>query len=170
MKFKYSITVKRPVNEVFDYLTDFSNYQKIFSANVETKQVSCGPVSVGSKMSCVSKFLGKRMEEHFVVTSYELNKHIEKKSLPGSTIPTSDIISVKPVEMGTEITIIVHAEPAGFFKLATPLIRSKVDKILSKDIINLKSSLESPSFAKLVNVDNEQLGNDQVTREVEKVA
>lgn len=133
--------------------------------------MSCGPVGVGSKMSCVSMFLGKRMEEHFVVTSYELNKYIEKKSLPGSTIPTSDIIRVKPVEMGTEITIIiVHAEPTGFFKLATPLIRSKVDKILSKDIINLKRILESPSFAKSANADHEQLGNDPVTKEVGKAA
>jgi len=143
MRLNYSVTVKRPVNEVFDYLTDFSNHQKIFSANVESKQVSSGPVGVGTKMTNIAMFMGKRMEEHFVVTSYCQNEHIEKKSLPGSTLPTSDVMTVKAVADGTEISIEVWAKPKGFLKLAVPLIRAKVDKILSKDIQNLKELLES---------------------------
>jgi len=143
MKLNYSVTVKRPVNEVFDFLTDFSNHQKIFSANVESKQVSSGPVGVGTKMTNVAMFLGRRMEEHFVVTAYSQNEYIGKKSLPGSSLPTSDMMKVTAVEDGTEISIEVWAEPKGFLKLATPLIRAKADKILSKDIQNLKELLEA---------------------------
>jgi len=151
MKLEYIIKVNRKVNDVFSFLTDFSNHEQIFSANIESKQTSVGPVGVGTKMTNVAMFMGKRMEEHFVVTSYKLNDHIEKKSLPGSSIPTSDIMNVKPVEGGTEITITVYAKPRGFLKLATPIIKSKVDKILLKDIQNLKCILESTSFTKFIN-------------------
>lgn len=154
---------------MFAFLTDFSNHQRIFSVNLETKQVSCGPVGVGSKMSCVSSFLGKRIEEHFIVTSYKLNDHIEKKSLPGSSIPTSDIIKVKAVKEGTEITMTVYGEPSGFLKLAAPLIKFKVDKILSKDMINLKRILESDSLDKRENTTHIQLSNELAERDVETV-
>ena len=143
MKLSYTVTVKRPVNEVFDYLTDFSNHEQIFSANIESKQVSEGPVGIGTKMTCVSKFMGKRMEEHFIVTSFSKNEYIAKKSLPGSSLPTSDTMTVRAVDGGTEITIEVLAEPKGFLKLAAPLIRAQADKILSKDIKNLKLLLEA---------------------------
>lgn len=137
------ITIDKPVETVFEYISTHENHEKIFSANVSSKQVTEGPMGVGTKVTNVAKFMGSTMEEKFEIIQFEKNKVIEKKSIPGSTHPTADKITFYAKENSTEIVMDVIAWPTGFFKYILPIITPMVRSILKKDLKNMKNLIES---------------------------
>lgn len=138
LNFEYSIQINRPEQEVFEYLSDFNNYHHVFHANINSKQTSEGPVQVGTTMRNLAKFLWKNMEEHFVVTEFEPEKRILKKSLSGSTFYTTDEIIFTDENGGTKLAVKVYAEITGIMKIMAGVVRKKVAKILTNDPENFK--------------------------------
>ncbi len=57
-----SVTIDRPVEEVFAFLSNYENDPKWSSATVEGKKTSEGPIGVGTTWRSVSKVLGRRTE------------------------------------------------------------------------------------------------------------
>ena len=81
MQFDIKVKINKPVKEVFTYVSSFDNHADLIGANIHSKQTSEGPVEVGTTMRNVAKFMGIKMEEHFVVTEYIPNKLIAKESI-----------------------------------------------------------------------------------------
>lgn len=143
MKIIQSVEINKTPEEVFAFINNLSNHTYIFKANIESKQISEGPIGVGTKMKNVAKFLGKNIEEHFVITSYAPNDHIKKESVAGSTFPTWDVMSVKPTAQGTLFTFDVWAKPVSYLKLFGPLLKPIVSRAIKKDLYNMKKILET---------------------------
>ncbi|MFZ5552222.1 MAG: SRPBCC family protein [Bacteroidota bacterium] len=143
LHFEHSVYIQRPKSEVFAYLSDFNNYHHVFSANINSKQTSEGPVQPGTTMRNLAKFLWKNMEEHFVVVDYEPGKRIFKKSLPGSTFYTTDEMLFEEENGQTKLTVKVYAEITGFMKLFAGAIRKKVASILVKDLDNFRDKMNA---------------------------
>ena len=144
MEIVKSVTINKSATDVFSYVSDFSNHKDIFSMNIDARQDTEGPVCVGTRMTTVAKFLGKPLEDHFVVTEFELNRKITKKSLPESTVPSSDTVVLEPVDaQTTNVRWYLYAEPKGYFKIFGPLLKPMVSRVLAKDLLKLKKLLES---------------------------
>ena len=57
-----SIIINRPIEEVFAYLTDAGNNPQWDLGLVEVRQTPERPVGVGTRITEVRKFLGRKME------------------------------------------------------------------------------------------------------------
>ncbi len=143
MTIQIKVHIHKPAEEIFAYISNFSNHKEMFSANLDSKQTSEGPVGVGTTMRNIAKFMGMKMEERFVVIGYEPNKFIKKQSAPGSTFVTSDKMSLEAVNGGTLFTLDCDADFTGFMKLLDGFMEKQVGKILTKDINLLKEKFES---------------------------
>jgi len=105
-KFKFSVTINRPVEEVFAFLSNYENDPKRSSATVEGTKTSEGPIGVGTTWRSVSKVLGRRIESELEHIEYELNRKIAIKQTSGP-YPHTFIGTLELVEGGTK-DLIAH--------------------------------------------------------------
>jgi len=143
MKIQIKVNINKPAEEIFSYLSYIPNHKEIFSANLDSKQTSEGPLGVGSTMRNIATFMGMKMEERFVITEYQPNKVMTKQSAPGSTFVTSDKMTLEPVKGGTMFTLDVTADFKGVMKLLDGFMERQVGKILTKDLERFKENFES---------------------------
>jgi hypothetical protein len=69
--FENTVMIRRPIEEVFGFLSQFENVPKWNYAIVETRRVSEGPVGVGTIYHQV-RSVPSRSEERFEVTAFNL--------------------------------------------------------------------------------------------------
>jgi uncharacterized membrane protein len=142
MQFEIRVQINKPVKDVFKYLSNFSNHSDIMKANIDSRQTSQGPVQVGTTMRNVAKFMGRKMEEHFIVTEFVQDKIIAKESVPGSTFVSSDKMTFEEVNGGTLLTVSVRANLTGLMKLFDNYLNKKVMQALTEDMERLKKNFE----------------------------
>jgi uncharacterized membrane protein len=136
------IDIDRPRLEVASYASDPDNatswYQNITS--VEWK--SPKPLTVGSRVAFVARFLGRRLEY-----TYEV-----KELVPGERFVQSTAEGPFPMETtytwndnaagGTTMRLRNRGEPAGFAALVTPVMAGAMRRANQKDLARLKAILE----------------------------
>jgi len=142
LKIETSIVINRPVEEVFAVLSNVENNSKWSSAFLEAKQTSAGPIGVGTTWRVVQKALGQRIEGEVEVTEYEPNQKWAQKSKSGP-FPVEVWQTYEPVAGGTRVSIVLEAEPGGFFKLAEPLLKAMLKRNIENDLANLKDLMDA---------------------------
>lgn len=141
MHVKNSITINRPVEEVFDFVTNYQNNSKWQTGVIVAEFTSPGPVSVGSTFRYDADFMGRKMETTGEITAYDPPQIFGWKSTSGP-FPMSGSTSFESVEGGTLITDSIGGEPGGFFKIAAPLLAKQLQDQSAKDLEKLKKLLE----------------------------
>lgn len=74
MKVKESITIKAPIEKVFDHWTDVERYSEWADPVIQREKLTKGPVRSGSRFHCIDKWPGKEVEFEMEITEYERNK------------------------------------------------------------------------------------------------
>jgi uncharacterized protein YndB with AHSA1/START domain len=142
LKVEVSVVINRPVEEIFEFLANPENDPKWQSGVLEAEQTSKGPRGVGTTDREARKFMGRQFDQTFVVTEYEPNRMIKKKTTSGPmAIDTS--YAFESVEGGTKVTLVGGGDVGGFFKLADPLISRMAKRQIEADLANLKDMLEA---------------------------
>jgi uncharacterized protein YndB with AHSA1/START domain len=142
MRVEESIKIDRPVEEVFSYVANPENLPEWSGLAIEVKDAPV-PLGEGDTFSVVGKFLGRRFETPFELTSYEPNRHYTHRAR-GGPIPDQDwTYTYEEVSGGTRLTRTVEGEPGGFFKLAEPLIERALKRQVRTDMETLKDLLEA---------------------------
>jgi len=141
IKVAVSLVINRPVDEVFAFLGDLENNMRWRSSQVEVRKTSKGPIAVGTTYRMVNSVLGRRIEGEGVVTEYEPNRKYTSVSRSGY-LPLKAQRVFEPVAGGTRVTLILQAEPAGFFKIAQPLLATMARRRIESDAANLKDLME----------------------------
>ena len=142
VKVEVSAVINRPIEEVFDYMSDPGNGPKWQSGVLEAEQTSKGPMGVGATNREVRKFMGRQIDQTFEITEYEPNRMIKQKTISGPmTLDT--IYAFESVEGGTRVTMGGEGDSGGFLKLADPLINRMAKRQMGADLANLKDMLEA---------------------------
>lgn len=144
LEFETQIIIDKPVEEVFQFLSQQENHKHIFEANIECQQITEGPMRVGAEVVNTASFLGSKMKEHFEIIEFEENKTIRKKTLPDSTHPSEDcftLTAVNPTQTKVELYLI--AWPTGILKYLFPIVKPLFIKRVKKDLIGFKAYVES---------------------------
>ncbi len=142
VKVEVSAVINRPVEEIFDYISNPENGPKWQSGVLEAEQTSKGPSSVGATIREVRKFMGRRIDQTFEITEYEPNRMIKQKTISGPmTLDAS--YAFESVEDGIRVTIGGEGDSGGFFKLADPIINRMAKRQMEADLANLKDLLEA---------------------------
>ena len=139
IKVENSVTIDAPVEKVFDYVNDPENAAK-WQSGVDAIEHQ-GQQAVGSQFTEVRKFMGREMRTTLQITELQPNKVYAAKTLSGP-VPYEVKVNFESVDGGTKMTIIVEAEPGGFFKLAEGAVRKQLESGMDEDNQTLKKILE----------------------------
>jgi len=115
--FTTSTTIERPVEDVFEVMSDPANDHRWSSAVVEAELTSPGPAGVGTTARYVTQILGGRFEYEWEITEFETNRKLVARSHGTPVAPVRAAMTFEPVSGGTRVTVVYEAELRGLLKL-----------------------------------------------------
>ncbi|MEU9685952.1 SRPBCC family protein [Amycolatopsis japonica] len=137
------IVIDAPRDEVAAYAADPSKapswYANIKSVEWETPP----PLAVGSKIAFVAEFLGRRLAYTYEVTDHVPGERLTMRTAQGP-FPMETTYTWTTEGSGTRMTLRNQGTPAGFTKLAAPLLTTKMRHANTTDLHTLKALLERP--------------------------
>ncbi len=142
LKIEVEVFIKRPSQEVFDYISNFENNPNWQGGMVSAKFTSEGPLQIGSTYVQEAKFLGRPVHSDFEVIAFEPGRMVKATTRSGS-FPITFTRMVEPKDGGTQVKAIVEGDASGVYKLTEPLMTFMVKRSVSGDYKNLKAILES---------------------------
>jgi uncharacterized membrane protein len=141
IKVEKSVTINKPVNEVFAFSQSMDNYTN-WQSDVASVKMDEGPDNtVGSSYTEVRKFLGREMRTTLEITAFKENEKWAAKVVKGP-VPYVVTMTYESLPEGTKISTVVEGEPKGFFKLAENMVAKSIEDGLEKDFGKLKNLLE----------------------------
>ena len=136
-----SINIRRPVDEVFAYVSNLQNGPQWQTGLLEVRPVASGRLGVGSEFTSVRKFLGKKIEAVVEIAAYEPNSKMTIKS-PSASSPFEEWYLFEPTNEGTRLSTGIELHTSGLTGLAEPLIASSLKRAMESDFDDLKDLLE----------------------------
>lgn len=139
------ITINRPVEEVFAYVSDLTRGPEWQPGLVEVRRITEGPEGVGTQYTGVRKFMGRKMESVIEFTTYEPNKKLVFKSISGDS-PLVQSFLFEPTPEGTKLIARLELQTPGLMSLAKPLIASSLKRDVDTNYSILKNLLENKAI------------------------
>jgi carbon monoxide dehydrogenase subunit G len=137
-----SIFIKRPLQDVFNLITDPAKTSFWQSMTESAEWSSNGSHGVGSTQRVVARFLGRKIESEIEVTAWEPPHRIDWKFVNGP-YPAEVSNTLEPQGEGTLLTSQSQGEMGSFFKLAEGLVARQLEKQLDANFETLKLLMES---------------------------
>jgi len=137
------IVISKPRSEVAAYASDPDNaaswYQNIESVEWKTSK----PLTVGSRVAFVARFLGRRLAYTYEVTELVPGERFAQRTMEGPfPMETTYTWEDNPAG-GTRMKLRNRGEPSGFSGLAAPVMASAMRRANQKDLAQLKAILET---------------------------
>jgi hypothetical protein len=139
------IVIRRPAGQVADYAADPANAPEWY-ANIESvRWRTPPPAGVGSSMDFVAHFLGRRLAYTYEVVDFEPGRRLVMRTAQGP-FPMETTYTWQPLgEASTRMTLRNRGEPAGFARVARPVLAAAMRRANRKDLATLKRILEGVS-------------------------
>ena len=138
-----SIFIGRPVEEVFAYMNDVSREHEWQPQLREAAQSPPGPPRVGTERRYVSEFMGRRVENTYVIRAYEPNRRLVLETTPDSSLSAKTEVRWVPAEGGTEVAMSIEGSPKGPLKFVPRrLLEATFEKEVERTLSLLKERLE----------------------------
>ena len=136
------IEIARPRDVVAAYACDPDNATAWY-ANIETVQWrSPRPLRPGSQLAFVAHFLGRRLEYTYAVREHVPGERFAMSTAEGP-FPMETTYTWEDAPGGTRMTLRNRGEPAGFAKLAAPMMARAMTRANRADLRRLKEILEA---------------------------
>lgn len=143
---RLSVVVARPLDDVFEYMNDVSREKEWQPQLEKAEQIPPGPTAVGSERRYVSSFMGRRVENRYVVRVWEPKRRIVLQTTPDSTLDATSEVTWEPVDGGTKVSMAVDGRPKGALKLLPRKVLERTfENELTETLRRLKRALESGS-------------------------
>jgi uncharacterized membrane protein len=137
------IEIGRPRSEVAAYAVDPGNatawYENIESVEWRTEP----PPAVGSRIAFVARFLGRRLAYTYEITELAPGERLVMRTADGPFPMETTYAWADAPGGGTRMTLRNRGEPAGFSKLAAPMMATAMRRANRKDLRRLKKLLET---------------------------
>jgi uncharacterized membrane protein len=143
-KVEESVVIKRPAEQVYNFVTDLKNLPQWEPAITEVEQTSAGELGVGTTYRGVNKMMGMKMKWTSIVNKCEPNKKWSETIISGSS-RIDEQLSFDATDGSTKFTLAYDMKAGGILKLLSPLIVSTTRKQLKENLNNLKIILEAQS-------------------------
>ncbi|HVH64135.1 MAG TPA: SRPBCC family protein [Candidatus Dormibacteraeota bacterium] len=137
--------IDRSRSEVASYAADPTNaptwYSNIDSISWKTQP----PVRVGSLMTFVARFLGRRLEYTYEVVDFVPGERLVMRTAQGPFAMETTYTWADTGPGQTRMTIRNRGEPSGFASVAAPMMSAAMRRANLKDLANLKKIVEKRS-------------------------
>jgi uncharacterized membrane protein len=138
VKVSVSVTVDRPVGEVFDAMLDVRN-EPTWNTQVSSSTLDSGePLGLGSRFTTVNRGQSYTAE----ITAYD-RPHAATYVVTGKPMTILGAMTFEPEGAGTRVSGEFEFQPHGFMKLVLPLMGSAIRKDSPKQFASFKSFCES---------------------------
>ena len=141
-----TVLIQRPPEDVFRFVTDPTKTTLWQTTIDELRQVTPGPMAVGTQATDVRRFLGRRIESQWEVVEHDPPRRSAIRGISGP-IPFTGTYTLEPVEGATRFTCAVELDAHGFFKLAEPIFAGIARRELRSNLGHLKDLLEARADA-----------------------
>ena len=141
IRFETGVVINRPIDEVFEFVSDVENNPLWQSSIVEGKQTSPGSLGVGTKIMTISSYFGLQIKSDWVVVEYEPNKKYVAKSISGRG-EARGMWVFEPVTNGTRVNLVAIMGLSGLFRMVEPIVKLIGRRETEKEFAALKALLE----------------------------
>jgi carbon monoxide dehydrogenase subunit G len=124
---KRTFTVGKPIDQVVDYLMDFSNAEAWDPGTKSCTAVEAGPVKVGSTWRNVSVFRGKETELTYRLLRLDADRLVFQGD--NKTVTSTDDMTFTAVAGGTSISYLANLEFHGPIKFVAWLAQGEFNKL-----------------------------------------
>jgi uncharacterized membrane protein len=136
------IEIDRPRADVAAYAADPDNVTAWYKNIEKVEWKSPKPITVGSKIAFVARFLGRRIAYTYEVKELVAGERLVMKTAEGPfAMETSYYWSDSG--SGTRMGLRNRGNPSGFSKIFAPMMAGAVRRANRKDLARLKAILES---------------------------
>ena len=139
MKLERTVRVKKPLEKVFAYLSDFTTTTEWDPGTVKTVRTAGGG-EIGTEYRNTSTFAGRQTELTYVVQDLVPNKRIALRG-ENATVIAHDTISVRQVGSQTEVTYTADFTFKGITRFVAPLMKAAFTKLGNEAESGLASAL-----------------------------
>ena len=140
--FEIGVLIDRRIEEVFDYVSNPINLPYWQTMLLEITPLTPGSVVVGSKFSTKGEMMGRKIEGQMEITHLQPPASFGYQAKAGP-MQINGLISLKSAGTGAKVTLKLHAEPGGLFKLAEGLLLNQVKNQMQANLDRLKTILEA---------------------------
>ena len=137
-----SITIRRPIEDVFAVLTDVEQTGKWFPGNVREHWTSPPPHGVGATRHAVVTMFGRRTENDAVTTVYE-PPHRAAMEGTSPNAPFVATLAFRTTRDGTRVDVSTELNLRGAIGLFGPLVRWLYGRGWSQGLATLKQMMEA---------------------------
>ncbi len=134
--------VNRPVEAVFDYLTDFTNAEHWDPGTVTCSQTTPGAIGVGTHFHNVSQFRGRKTELDYVLKTLERGSRLVFVGT-NKTVTSTDDMTFAPTAGGVSITYTARFEFHGLARLAEPFLKKTFNTIADETVTTMTATLST---------------------------
>ena len=139
------IEIARPRAEVAEYTGDPDNAPRWYDNIKSVVWKSPRPLAVGSRIAFVAQFLGRRLEYTYEIRDFVPGARLVMPTQEGPFPMETTYVWEDAPGGGTRMTLRNRGKPAGFSRLAAPMMTHAVRRANRKDLAQLKATLEGAS-------------------------
>lgn len=142
MRVEGDILIKRPIEEVFDFVADESNEPQYNPKMTHAEKVSPGPIGVGTTFRSVMTGIGRDAEMTIEFTEFDRPRRIAETTHM-SNMEINGVLLFEPTRDGTRMKWIWNLEPRRLYRLLGPLVRRIGERQELAIWTSLKRTLET---------------------------
>ena len=140
--FTVTTFINRPLQVVFDFMTNPANFAQWQSGTKSAKWASEGPVGVGSIFNSIGEMMGREMKFDGEITQWGPPNVWGVKGASGP-MKFESVSKFESKDGGTQVTQTFEGEVGGFFSIAEGLAIKQLQKQIETDGKALKKVLEA---------------------------
>jgi uncharacterized protein YndB with AHSA1/START domain len=140
---EHTVTIARPVEDVWAYVMDARNDPKWMTNVIEVGRGADQPVAVGLEIEETVQFYGVRIPTTLTITEHDPPRRSAIDARGPAGVGGSGSYYLEPVDGLTRFTMSTDTDAHGFFKLAEPLFARMARRDLASSAEHLKDLLEA---------------------------
>lgn len=140
-----SAVIRRPVEEVFAYMSDARNNPQWQSSAglVKIQQTPESPVGVGTRIAETRKFMGMTIEDTSEISEFEPNRKLTRVPVSEKSGPIKrGELTFESVAEGCRVTFTGLIETTGLFSVAEPVLVANMKRSFETGLGEAKAILE----------------------------
>jgi uncharacterized membrane protein len=136
------IVIQRSTDQVAAYAADPNRAPEWYVNIKNVAWNSPPPARVGSRVTFVAQFLGRRLEYTYEIVEYVAGQRLVMRTAEGPFPMETSYAWTPTPDGGTRMTLRNRGAPSGFSKLFAPFMAAAMRRANRKDLRRLKEILE----------------------------
>ena len=134
--------IAAPREQVAAFAGDPTHAPEWYSNIKSVQWLTAPPVALGSRMTFVAHFLGRKLEYTYEITELVPGEKLVMRTAQGP-FPMETTYTFAPAARGTRVTLRNRGEPSGFARICAPMMARAMRRENEKDLAKLRELLEA---------------------------